>query len=57
MTIPHKLSSLLVTQSLWVPWLLVGFSTGGVAVLFQRIAYLISISEAFRSLKVRFRLA
>ncbi len=57
MTIPHKLSSLLVTQSLWVPWLLVGFSTGGVAVLFQRIAYLISISEAFRSLKARFRLA
>ena len=55
MSIHQRLTAFAITEARWITWLLVGFSIGGVAVLFERAVYLITASAAFGRLKVRLR--
>jgi len=53
MSIPQKIATItanfFVVQASWIPWLLVGFSMGGLAVVLQRALSLILSSARGRT--------
>lgn len=59
MSIQQKIATItanfIVAEVSWLPWLLVGFSMGGLAVVLQRAFSLILGSARLRNLKARFR--
>lgn len=54
MDIHDRLNGYAMTKASWIPWLLLGYSTGGLAILLERAFYLVSRSRRVR--RVVFRL-
>jgi len=53
MDLQHRLTGLAMLSATWIAWVLVGLSMGGIAVVLQRVIYLISTSEHVRKVKAR----
>lgn len=53
MDMQDRLNGYAMTKASWIPWLLVGYSTGGLAILLQRAAYLVSRSRRVRRVVYR----
>ena len=55
MFIHRKIASFAILQASWITWLLVGFSTGGIAVVLERIITLVGRTRTVRRFTRRFR--